>query len=93
MDPGTRALIEQFQREEEDARREAERKRLRQLEADGELARKEQQSERDVWQYMQRMQLEERRRQQEQIVRDESRAVSSLPCTRFCIIQGLPFPA
>jgi mitogen-activated protein kinase kinase kinase len=75
MDPETRALIEQFQREEEEARQVVEERR-RQEEADAEFARKEQQSERDVWQMMQQMQLEQRRREQEQIEQDERQAVS-----------------
>lgn len=78
MDPGTRALIEQFQREEEEALK-VQQERQKQLAADEELARKEQQSERDVWQMMQQMQLEQRRREQEQIEQDERQAVS----TRF----------
>jgi mitogen-activated protein kinase kinase kinase len=75
MDPETLALIEQFQREEEQAL-EAEQRRRRQLEADEEFARKEQQSERDVWQRMQQVQSEQRLQQQQQIEQDEIRAVS-----------------
>ncbi|WVR04740.1 hypothetical protein IAU60_001751 [Kwoniella sp. DSM 27419] len=74
MDPETRALIEQFQREEQEARRAQENERHRQLLLDEEMARKEQQSERDIWQMMQQMQLEQRQREQAQIAEDEARA-------------------
>ncbi|EIW71137.1 hypothetical protein TREMEDRAFT_67590 [Tremella mesenterica DSM 1558] len=69
MDPETRALIEQFKREEDEARLEAE-ERKRQEEADLELARKEQRAERIEWERLQGG-IEDRRRQQEQ---DEAQA-------------------
>ncbi|ORX33974.1 hypothetical protein BD324DRAFT_637857 [Kockovaella imperatae] len=70
MDDETRKLIAQLQREEEDqtdARR-------RQLEADEELARREQRAERDVWEAMQEMELENARQRTAQIEEDERRA-------------------
>lgn len=76
IDPETRALIEQFQREEQEAQRKEE-ERKRQLEADEELAKREQQSERELWEMMQQMQKEQRQREQAQIAEDEARAVST----------------
>jgi biotin operon repressor len=75
MDDATRALIESIQKEDEDARRQQQARR-QQMEADEKLAREAQQSERDVWQAMQQLELEGNRRRQEQIERDEQRAVS-----------------
>jgi mitogen-activated protein kinase kinase kinase len=75
MDPETRALIAQMQREDEIARQQAQARQAQEL-ADERFARNEQQQERDVWQAMQAMQLESRRQQQEQIELDEQRAVS-----------------
>ena len=85
MDPETRALIERFQREEEQAR-EAEDIRKRQLQADEEFAMKEQQSEREMWHRTQQTQMEQRMRQQRQIDQDEIRAVSRVLCLieAFC---------
>lgn len=77
IDPETRALIEQFQREEQEAQKKEEERR-RQLEADEELAKREQQSERELWEMMQQMQKEQRQREQAQIAEDEARAVSSI---------------
>ncbi|KAK8847534.1 hypothetical protein IAR55_005392 [Kwoniella newhampshirensis] len=71
MDPETRALIEQFQREEREAQQTEEAERRRQLEQDEELALREQQSERELWEMMQRVQSEQRQREQAQ---DEARA-------------------
>ncbi|WVF69666.1 hypothetical protein IAT40_004445 [Kwoniella sp. CBS 6097] len=73
MDPETRALIEQLQREEQEAEAQ-EVERRRQLQLDEEFARKEQQSERDIWRMMQQMQEEQRQREQAQIAEDEARA-------------------
>ena len=78
-DEETRKLIAQFQREEEEEVMRAETRRIQQLEADEVMARREQQSEREVWHMMQQMQLETRRRQQEQIEQDALRAVSRVP--------------
>lgn len=72
MDEGTRALIAQFQREEEEALQ-AEQERRRQLQLDEELARKEQQTEANEWQ---RQQMVQQERERDQIQRDEQRAVS-----------------
>jgi len=75
MDPETAALIAQLQLEDQEERaREDERRR--QLQADEELARKEQQSEAQEWQAMQHEQEQRARLQRDQIARDESRAVS-----------------
>ena len=75
MDPETAALIAQLQLEDQEERaREDERRR--QLQADEELARKEQQSEAQEWQSMQHEQEQRARLQRDQIARDESRAVS-----------------
>lgn len=73
MDPATKALIESMQKEET----EKEERRKRQLEADEELARREQQSERDVWEMMQELEAENETRRRAQIEQDEIRAVSS----------------
>lgn len=73
MDEGTRALIASIQAQEE-AETAA---RRRQLAADEELARREQQSERDVWEMMQEIELRNSRTRREQIEQDERRAVSS----------------
>lgn len=81
IDPETRALIEQFQREEQEAQKKEEERR-RQLEADEELAKREQQSERELWEMMQQMQKEQRQREQAQIAEDEARAVSNI-CVCF----------
>jgi len=72
MDAETRALIAQLQAQEEEeiaARR-------RQLEADEDFARKEQQTERDVWRVMQELEATNSRTRREQIEQDELRAVS-----------------
>ncbi|WVQ75911.1 hypothetical protein IAR50_005546 [Cryptococcus sp. DSM 104548] len=70
MDPETRALIEQLQREELDAQREEDERKRK----DEELAIREQQSERELWEMMQQMQREKRQREQAQIADDEARA-------------------
>ena len=75
MDPDTRALIEQLTREDAETER-AEQERRRQMVEDERIAREAQQNERDEWQAMQRQELEGSRRRQEQIERDEQRAVS-----------------
>jgi mitogen-activated protein kinase kinase kinase len=75
MDPETRALIAQMQKEDEIARQQAEARQAQEL-ADERFARNEQQQERDVWQAMQAMQLDARRQTQEQIELDAQRAVS-----------------
>ena len=72
MDAETRALIAQLQKEEVDANA----ARMRQLEADEEYARREQQSERSIWEAMQELELEKQRRRRAQIEQDEIRAVS-----------------
>lgn len=74
MDAATKALIESMQKEET----EKEERRKRQLEADEELARREQQSERDVWEMMQELEAENETRRRAQIEQDEIRAVSRL---------------
>lgn len=76
MDPETAALIAQLQLEDQEERQ-REDERRRQLQADEELARKEQQSEAQEWQAHQHEQEQRVRQQREQIIRDESRAVSS----------------
>lgn len=74
MDQATRDLIAQLQREdEEEAMREEARRR--QLQADEELARKEQQSEAQEWHALQEEQEIRARQQRDQIIRDEHRAV------------------
>jgi len=75
MDPETAALIAQLQLEDQEERQ-REDERRRQLQADEELARKEQQSEAQEWQAHQHEQEQRVRQQREQIIRDESRAVS-----------------
>ncbi|WWD21625.1 hypothetical protein CI109_106111 [Kwoniella shandongensis] len=71
MDPETRALIEQLQRQEQEAQQAEEAERRRQLEEDEELALREQQSERELWEMIQRVQTEQRQREQ---LQDEARA-------------------
>ena len=83
MDPATKALIAKLQEEEaqiSDARR-------RQLEADEELARREQRAERDVWEMMQEMEMEQARARTTQIEQDERRAVSGdlVPLGHACL--------
>lgn len=75
MDPETRALIEQMQREDDLARRQEEARRAQEA-ADERFARNAQQQERDVWQAMQEQSFTERRAQQDQIASDAQRAVS-----------------
>jgi hypothetical protein len=79
MDPETAALIAQLQLEDQEERQ-REDERRRQLQADEELARKEQQSEAQEWQAHQHEQEQRVRQQREQIIRDESRAVSHTLC-------------
>lgn len=83
MDPETRALIAQMQKEDEIARQQAEARQAQEL-ADERFARNEQQQERDVWQAMQAMQLDARRQTQEQIELDAQRAVSLFSSIKSC---------
>ena len=94
MDAETLALIKEIQRAEHEEENMRDTQRRRQLEADEELARKEQQSERDVWQSLQDSQLANRQRAQEQIDADEQEAVSSPhPMWRYadqCSVESRP---
>lgn len=70
MDAETRRLIEQLQREDEEERRLQEERERR----DEDLARKEQATEGEVWEFMQRQKMEQRAREQAQIASDEAAA-------------------
>ena len=74
MDPATMALIAQLQEEEAEEEAAQTNARRRQLMADEELARREQRAERDVWEVMQQMGLEQARARTAQIEEDERRA-------------------
>ncbi|WVN89329.1 uncharacterized protein L203_104551 [Cryptococcus depauperatus CBS 7841] len=73
VDPETRALLKQLQKEEEEEQKKKEDDCRRQLEQDEELAKREQQNERDIWEMMQRLDMERSQREQAQIAEDEAR--------------------
>ncbi|WWC59626.1 uncharacterized protein I303_102185 [Kwoniella dejecticola CBS 10117] len=76
VDPETRALLKMYEAEEIEARRiEAQRKaQMAQTADDEEMARKQQQEEKDIWEMMVRLEEEDRLRQENQIAEDEARA-------------------